>query len=549
MTRPTCSTIGILVCSTALISLCTPAFSESDLLSQHIDCSTSAIDTHDTDTVAMRLSCYNHKLDGLTRVLSNLIPGQQLNGTLPHDTNSNSTIGQQPKTIEHLRLERIDLQTQLQHLISEHQSVQLSTTETERQTSFHIAYPNNEVSKLKQQLQSAILVHDGQTQAKQASMAAIAPSNKQPVQKINKDSLKKLSTILTTQIAGSEADLQATGNEAQNLLINTDEATTDNQTLKNKLATITAQLNLIKNERDLLAAELNVARPEINSLTVENKTIAAENSALLKQIDVLKSGLVQTRPESSALQKQLLQSRNQYSIASKKVNTLTMSIGTLKSILDESLSTLPQIEASLISIKRSLSASRKRIDDKRLELNRLMAEKTALINIRKTLDEETQQLAQVIRQQFQSDSTDSVDIDILPDHTLKLTIGSGRLFRTGRSKLSIEGQAILTTLGHTIAPIETRRILIEGHSDTVPVGAKLAALFKDNAGLSLARAITTAEFLTQSTNVPANNIIISGAGESKPLASNDTPEGRQTNRRVDILLIPAAAGSPLKFKN
>ena len=81
--------------------------------------------------------------------------------------------------------------------------------------------------------------------------------------------------------------------------------------------------------------------------------------------------------------------------------------------------------------------------------------------------------------------------------------------------------------------------MIEGHSDNVPLGAKLSAIFKDNLGLSMARALTTAKFFTDGANIPANNMSVSGAGDTKPLASNETAEGGQKNRRVEILLLPS----------
>ena len=80
--------------------------------------------------------------------------------------------------------------------------------------------------------------------------------------------------------------------------------------------------------------------------------------------------------------------------------------------------------------------------------------------------------------------------------------------------------------------------MISGHSDDVPLGAKLQDVFKDNWGLSLARALATAEFFTDNAGITADRMSVTGFGATQPVASNDTPEGRQQNRRVEIRLTP-----------
>ena len=111
------------------------------------------------------------------------------------------------------------------------------------------------------------------------------------------------------------------------------------------------------------------------------------------------------------------------------------------------------------------------------------------------------------------------------------------MFRAGSSQLTEEGSSVLATVGNSIADIDNRKIVVEGHSDNTPLGARLEKRFVDNWGLSMARAVSTANFLTRNTGIPANLLSVSGLGDTDPVADNSTVEGRQQNRRVEILLV------------
>ena len=75
-------------------------------------------------------------------------------------------------------------------------------------------------------------------------------------------------------------------------------------------------------------------------------------------------------------------------------------------------------------------------------------------------------------------------------------------------------------------------IKIEGHTDNVPITANIK--FADNMDLSAARAISVWNYLTEKKGLDPSTIEASGRSEFDPIASNDTPEGRAKNRRVEI---------------
>jgi len=84
---------------------------------------------------------------------------------------------------------------------------------------------------------------------------------------------------------------------------------------------------------------------------------------------------------------------------------------------------------------------------------------------------------------------------------------------------------------------------VEGHSDNVPIHN---AAFNSNWDLSTARAMAVAEMLLNESGVDPKRISIAGYSQYHPAASNDTPEGRRANRRVDIVVVSVYAAPEAK---
>jgi chemotaxis protein MotB len=108
------------------------------------------------------------------------------------------------------------------------------------------------------------------------------------------------------------------------------------------------------------------------------------------------------------------------------------------------------------------------------------------------------------------------------------------LFDSGKSDLKKDGQTALQEVGAVLATISGREFQVTGHTDNVPIKS---AKFPSNWELSTARAVTVTRFLA-ANGVPAERISAAGFAETQPVASNDTPEGRQQNRRIEIVLMP-----------
>ena len=78
------------------------------------------------------------------------------------------------------------------------------------------------------------------------------------------------------------------------------------------------------------------------------------------------------------------------------------------------------------------------------------------------------------------------------------------------------------------------RLHFVGHADPLPLRGELINIYGDNIGLSRERAGTVAEYCQRALNLPPEAISYEGFGDSRPVASNATEEGRQLNRRVEV---------------
>ena len=86
--------------------------------------------------------------------------------------------------------------------------------------------------------------------------------------------------------------------------------------------------------------------------------------------------------------------------------------------------------------------------------------------------------------------------------------------------------------------MDDKQIRIEGHTDNVPITGKLKSRYKTNWELSTARATTVVRYLIDTGGVGKQHLSAVGHADTRPVASNETDEGRSANRRIEITLYP-----------
>jgi chemotaxis protein MotB len=136
-------------------------------------------------------------------------------------------------------------------------------------------------------------------------------------------------------------------------------------------------------------------------------------------------------------------------------------------------------------------------------------------------------------------AADQAQIEQL-QNLVRLTLANNILFPEGGWELNETGKALLAEVAPALKDLTGQRIVIKGFTDSVPIGTALRERFPSNVELSKARADAVADFL-KAQGVPAGLITTAGLGQTHPVASNDSPEGRAKNRRVEIDIVEAPA--------
>ena len=112
------------------------------------------------------------------------------------------------------------------------------------------------------------------------------------------------------------------------------------------------------------------------------------------------------------------------------------------------------------------------------------------------------------------------------------------LFDSGQAQVKPAGVKVLKQVSDILKTVTDKQIRIEGHTDNVPISSKLQDRFKTNWELSTARATTVVRYLIDQGSVDRQHLSAVGYADTQPRASNDSEEGRSSNRRIEIVLYP-----------
>ncbi len=121
----------------------------------------------------------------------------------------------------------------------------------------------------------------------------------------------------------------------------------------------------------------------------------------------------------------------------------------------------------------------------------------------------------------------------------KLTVNmvEAVLFDSGKAEVKAEGLLVLQKVVDVLKEAKDKVIRVEGHTDNVPIAGALARLYPTNWELSAARAINVTRYL-QARGIDPAQLSAVAYGEFRPVADNETREGRAKNRRIEIVLAP-----------
>ncbi|WP_299092922.1 flagellar motor protein MotB [uncultured Metabacillus sp.] len=123
----------------------------------------------------------------------------------------------------------------------------------------------------------------------------------------------------------------------------------------------------------------------------------------------------------------------------------------------------------------------------------------------------------------------------LTDEGLLITILNDIFFDSGKAEIREKDKKLAMEISELLVMNPPRNIIVSGHTDNVPINT---SDYDSNWHLSVMRAVNFMKLLIENEKLDPKAFSAKGFGEYKPVATNDTKEGRQKNRRVEVLILP-----------
>ncbi len=278
---------------------------------------------------------------------------------------------------------------------------------------------------------------------------------------------------------------------------------------------------------DLLAQKVKL-EADLAQRQAEVEKLNAEVTELSSQVKKLAEDTALMAADVQAKAERINQLNKEYEQLNTYYKNLMSSSGQLNRDLARQREQLLAIQQSLEQTRKtndSLSASLAEREKKVKELESILASKEKAVN----------DLKARIQNALLGFKENDLTVNI-KNGKVYVSLAEQLLFASGSTEVDPKGVNALQQLAKAIKDQRDINILIEGHTDNVPISRK-SQYMQDNWDLSVMRATAITRILVKAGVLP-RQITASGRGEYAPLAPNDTPASRQKNRRTEIIITP-----------
>lgn len=270
-----------------------------------------------------------------------------------------------------------------------------------------------------------------------------------------------------------------------------------------------------------------------------------------------------TKKEYLSLQDELTQANRDADEAAQRANTLANQLNAcerdklaMRGETNNLQTTLSLREELILDLRHQLDDLRKQRDQQATQVGDLtVLSQSANDNIKETLSQlekkdEYIQLLQAAKSKADSinlalavnlksvlrDGIADEDIDVKVDKTVVfVNLSDKMLYQSGSYELTDRANEVLGKIATIVQSRPELEVMVEGYTDNVPINN---ACITDNWDLSVKRATSVVRALQYRHGVDPNRLIAAGRGEYNTLATNETAEGRATNRRTRIIILP-----------
>lgn len=281
--------------------------------------------------------------------------------------------------------------------------------------------------------------------------------------------------------------------------------------LEGKYANLKKENKKLSDENEALLNAKNEAENELKQLTAAYNEAVAERDKLQADYNATKSNLDNLKASYEALEK-----NSSASIAENSRKNREL---------------LAQLEAK----EQALAAENARLAKLKKELENRSNRVAELESVIAAKDEAMTALKNAISRALTDFEGKGLTVE-QRDGKVYVSMENKLLFSSGSWAVGAEGRRAVNQLGGVLGKNPDIAVLIEGHTDNVPFAGN--GQLSSNWDLSTKRATAIVNILRENNNINPENLTAAGRGEYAPVATNDTPEGRAKNRRIEVILTP-----------
>jgi len=269
-----------------------------------------------------------------------------------------------------------------------------------------------------------------------------------------------------------------------------------------------------KSQYEMLQGDLDVANNQLTEYSEKLKGYTDQIAACEQEKERLKGDIRTSEATINAKNEQIRQLNEQIADIRAQRDRQVEQVGDL-TVLSQSANE---------NIRETLS----QLEQKDKYINLLQAAKTKADSINLAL---AVNLTQVLKDGIEDD-----DVEIKVDKTVVyINLSDKMLYTSGSATITSRANEVLGKIATIVKSRPEVEVMVEGYTDNVPIKNDC---LQDNWDLSVKRATSVVRVLQKTHNIDPNRLIAAGRGEYNALASNDTTEGRATNRRTRIIILP-----------
>lgn len=276
-----------------------------------------------------------------------------------------------------------------------------------------------------------------------------------------------------------------------------------------------------------------------NNLKKENRKLLIDNETLLEDKTICQNELSKLKDSYAGAVEQRDRLQGDYNAVKANLENLQASYEALEQNSSKAIAANSQknreLLAELDAKEQALNAEIARLAKLRTELE----DRSARVVELERLIAEKEQAMTALKEAISKALTDFEGKGLTVeqrDGKVYVSMENKLLFNSGSWAVGVDGRRAVQQLGSVLGQNPDIAVLIEGHTDNVPYSGNGPLI--DNWDLSTKRATAIVNILAENDDIYPENLTAAGRGEFAPVASNETPEGRAKNRRIEVILTP-----------